>query len=159
MKVGPERQFVDRFAGTGGQIPAGLFLCAGAVIESHRLAMGFPADIFSRMRKEKVPRHPQSNSKPLPRCPNAGPGGPRCAPRLPKVPQRDTKGSAKSNTRNAMWSRKQAWAFQSEFKGGIYPPKLPINRSSGHFSYRCLSFWYCFIWVHESMFVGAVHFS
>ena len=137
-KVGPARQFMDRFAGTGWtgwQIPAGLFLCAGAVRESHRLAMGVPAHIFSRMKPRKVPRHPQSNSKPLLRCPNAGPGGPKCAPRLPKVPQRDTKGSTKRNKRNAMWSRKHACPFQSEFKGRIYPPKPPINHSSGYYSY------------------------
>ena len=32
-----------------------------------------------------------------------------------------------------MQSPKHAWAFQSEFKGGMYTPKLPINRSSGHY--------------------------
>ena len=135
-KVGPERQFVDRFTGTGRtggtgrQIPAGLFLCAGTVLESHRLAMGVPADIFSRMWPRKVPRHTQSNSKPLPRCPNAGPGVPKCAPRLPKVPQRDAKGSPKRNKRSAMRSRKHAWAFQNEFKGSIYikTPDQPQQR-------------------------------
>ena len=32
-----------------------------------------------------------------------------------------------------MQSPKHAWPFQSEFKGGLYTPKLPINRSSGHY--------------------------
>ena len=32
-----------------------------------------------------------------------------------------------------MQSPKHAWAFQIEFKGSMYTPKLPINRSSGHY--------------------------
>ena len=124
--------------GTAGQIPAGLFLCAGAVLESHRLAMVVPADTFFPMRARIVPRHPQSSFKALPGRPNAAPGGPKCAPRLPKVPQRDAKGSPKRDKRSAMRSPKHAWAFQSEFKGSIYTPKLPINRSSGHYVIRSL---------------------
>ena len=98
--------------------------------------MGVPADTFFPMRPRIVPRHPQSNSKALPRRPNAAPGGPKCAPRLPKVPQRDAKGSPKRDKRGAMQSPKHALAFESEFKGGLYTSKLPINRSSGHYSYN-----------------------
>ena len=35
-----------------------------------------------------------------------------------------------------MRSRKHARAFQNEFKGGIYTFKLPVNRSSGHYSHN-----------------------
>ena len=115
------------------RVPAGLFLCAGAVLESHRLAMGVPADTFFPMRPRIVPRHPQSSSKALPGHPNAAPSGPKCAPRSPKVPQRDAKGSLKREERSTMQSPKHAWAFQIEFKGSMYTPKLPINRSSGHY--------------------------
>ena len=89
-----------------------LFLCAGAVLESPRLAKGSP-----------VPR----------RCLNGDPGVPKCAPRLPKVLQRGHKGSQKRDKRSAMQSPKHALALQSEFKGILYTPKLPINRSSGHY--------------------------
>ena len=128
---------MDRFLGTAGQIPAGLFLCAGAVLESNRLAMVVPADTFFPMRARIVPRHPQSSFKTLPERPNAAPGGPKCTPRLPKVPQRVAKGSPKRNKRSAMQSPKHAWALQSECKGGLYTLKLPINRSSGHYVNTC----------------------
>ena len=32
-----------------------------------------------------------------------------------------------------MQSPKHALAFQSESKGALYTPKLPINRTSGHY--------------------------
>ena len=115
-------------------------MCAGAVLESHRLAMVVPADAFFPMRARIVPRHPQSSFKALPGRPNAAPGGPKCTPRLPKVPQRGPKGSQKRDKRSAMQSPKHALAFQSEFKGILYTPKLPINRSSGHYSYKHV-FW------------------
>ena len=54
-------------------------------------------------------------------------------PRLPKVGQRGHEGSQKRDKRNAMQSPKHALAFQSEFKGALYTPKLPINRTSGHY--------------------------
>ena len=37
-----------------------------------------------------------------------------------------------------MQSPKHALALQSEFKGVLYTPKLPINRTCGHYSYMCM---------------------
>ena len=103
---------MDGTTGIRMQVPAGLFLCAGAVLESPRLAKGSP-----------VPR----------RCLNGDPGVPKCAPRLPKVLQRGHKGPQKRDKRSAMRSPEHALALQSAFKGVPYTPKLPINRTSGHY--------------------------
>ena len=67
------------------------------------------------------------------RRPNEDPGVRKCAPRLPKVSQRGHKGSQKRDKRSAMQSPKHALALQSEFQGFLYTPKLPINRTSGHY--------------------------
>ena len=64
---------------------------------------------------------------------NGDPGVPKCAPRLPKVFQRGQKGPQKRDKRSAMRSPEHALAFQSAFKGVLYTPKLPINRTSGHY--------------------------
>ena len=66
-------------------------------------------------------------------CPDGDPSVPKCAPRLPKVLQRGHEGSRKRDKRSAMQSPKHALALQSEFKGALYTPKLPINRTSGHY--------------------------
>ena len=109
---------MDHFAGTlkilkiRMQIPAGLFLCAGAVLESPRLAKGSP-----------VPR----------RRLNGDPGVPKCAPRLPKVLQRGHKGPQKRDKRSAMRSPEHALALQCAFKGVLDTSKLLINCTSGHY--------------------------
>ena len=64
---------------------------------------------------------------------NGDPGVPKCAPRLPKVLQRGHKGPQKRDKRSAMRSPEHALALQSAFKGVPYTPKLPINRTSGHY--------------------------
>ena len=64
---------------------------------------------------------------------NGDPGVPKCAPRLPKVLQRGHKGPQKRDKRSAMRSPEHALALQSAFKGVPYAPKLPINRTSGHY--------------------------
>ena len=69
---------MDRFGGTGGtggtpgQIPGGLFLCAGAVLESHRLAVGFPR---AKGEPKETPREPKGTQE----CPKPPQGSPRCA--------------------------------------------------------------------------------
>ena len=67
------------------------------------------------------------------RRPNEDPCVPKCAPRLPKVLPRGHKGPQKRDKRSAMRSPEHALAFQSAFKGVLYTPKLPINRTSGHY--------------------------
>ena len=104
------------------QIPTDLFLCAGAILESPRLAKESPVTQNLQCCLE-TPR----------RRLNGDPGVPKCAPRLPKVFQRGHKGSQKRDKRSAMRSPEHALALQSAFKGVLYTPKLPINRTSGHY--------------------------
>ena len=103
---------MDRFAGTPGtagtagirmQVPASQILCAGAVLESHRLAVGFPRTTFFLMRPRIVQSHPQSSPKATPRRPNAASDGqsasqdwPKFPNETPKVLQRETKGGQRS---------------------------------------------------------------
>ena len=97
---------MDSFAGTdgtAGQIPGGLFLCAGAVLESHRLAVGVPADtkcqIWAKMMRRHLniePKVSQSGPNASPRHPNGDPGAPKECPKVsqrrePKATQRETK--------------------------------------------------------------------
>ena len=91
-------------------VPAGLFLCAGAVLESHQLAVGVPADIKCQIRPKMTPRHPniepkvsqsgpkasqdtpmqpQGAPKCVPRHPNGAPRRPKESPRLPKERQKE----------------------------------------------------------------------
>ena len=121
--------------GTSWQIPGGLFLCAGAALESHRLAVGVPADTKCPIWPKVIPRHPniepkvsQSGLKASPRHPNAAPGAPKCVSRLPQATQWHPKES-----QGAMQASKNACAFQTEFEESLYTQKLPINRSSGHY--------------------------
>ena len=75
-------------AGTGGirmQVPAGQFLCAGAVLESHRLAVGFPR---AKGEPKETPREPKGTQE----CPKPPQGSPRRAKGIPRAPQREPKG-------------------------------------------------------------------
>ena len=101
-------------------------MCAGAVLESHRLAVGVPADTKCPIWPKMITRHPniepkvsQSGPKASPRQPNAAPGAPKCAPRHPNIAPRRSKGSPKRDKRNAMQAPKDALALQSEFKGSL----------------------------------------
>ena len=100
---------MDRFPRTGWtggirmQVPASQILCAGAVLESHRLAVGFPRTTFFLMRPRIVQSHPQSSPKATPRRPNAASDGqsasqdwPKFPNETPKVLQRETKGGQRS---------------------------------------------------------------
>ena len=100
---------MDGTGGTGGirmQVPASQILCAGAVLESHRLAVGFPRTTFFLMRPRIIQSHPQSSPKAAPRRPNAASDGqsasqdwPKFPNETPKVLQRETKGW-QSSTQN-----------------------------------------------------------
>ena len=101
--VSPDLDGTPGTGGTGRQIPGGLFLCAGAVLESHRLAVGFPRTTFFLMRPRIVQSHPQSSPKATPRRPNAASDGqsasqdwPKFPNETPKVLQRETKGGQRS---------------------------------------------------------------
>ena len=109
---------MDGTTGIRMQVPAGRFLCAGAVLENHRLAVGVPAEIFS----QRSPKQAKWIPKVSPRCPYAAPGGPKCAPRLPKVAQRDTKGSPKRDQRRAKHSPKHTWHFKLTSKEAYIHP-------------------------------------
>ena len=67
------------------------------------------------------------------RCLNGDPGVPKCAPRLPKVFQRDHKGPQKRDKLSAMRSPEHALALQCAFKGVLDTSKLRINCTSGHY--------------------------
>ena len=84
---------MDGTAGTGGQIPGGLFLCAGAVLESHRLAMGVLADTRVPICPKMIPRHANIKPKVSRSGPKASPRHPNASQREPKAPQRETKGT------------------------------------------------------------------
>jgi len=66
VEVGSEQHFlatlpVDPVASTGsagkyGRIPGGYFLCAGIVLESDWLAMGFPADAQIAISAKSAPK-------------------------------------------------------------------------------------------------------
>ena len=75
------------------QIPAGLFLCAGAVLASPRLAKGSPVDAKSPMLSRDAPKTSQWR----PRCPKVCP---KTAQGVPKRPQRFPKERQKE--RNAV---------------------------------------------------------
>ena len=75
------------------QIPACLFLCAGAVLESPRLAKGSPEDAKSPMLSRDTPKTSQWR----PRCPKVCP---KTAQGAPKRPQRSPKERQKE--RNAV---------------------------------------------------------
>ena len=128
-KVGPELQFVDHFAvtlvhiGSSGCKFQRVYFCAQA---RYLRALGLRRGLRWTQNLQCCPETPL-------RRPNEDPGVPKTAPRLPKVSQRGHKGSQKRDKRNAMQSPKHALAFQSEFKGVLYTPKLPINRTSGHY--------------------------
>ena len=112
---------MDGTTGTTGihmQVPAGLFLCAGAVLESPRLAIGSPVDAKSPMLSRDAPKTSQLR----PRCPKVCPKTAQSGPKTPK-------GSRNKDKRTAMQSPKHALALQSELKGVLYTPKLPINRT------------------------------
>ena len=67
------------------------------------------------MRARIIPMHPQNSFKAPPGRPNAAPGGSKCAPRLPKVSQRDAKGSPKSS-QEAPWSPPKKRSKKRSFK-------------------------------------------
>ena len=81
-------------------VPAGLFLCAGAVLESHRLAMVSFANIKCPMWPKRVPRHPRDLEKEpkvfqsmSPRLAKAVPMHPQDAPMQSQVLQIVSQGS------------------------------------------------------------------
>ena len=59
---------------------SGPFLCAGAVLESHQLAVGVPADTKCQIRPKMTPRHPNIEPKVSQRGPKASPRHPNAAP-------------------------------------------------------------------------------
>ena len=76
-------------------VPGGLFLCAGAVLESHRLAMGFPQTPNVQCgpkwsqgipkTSQWSPRCPKACPQDSPKRPQGIPKMPQCSPRYPKV--------------------------------------------------------------------------
>ena len=79
---------MDGTAGTAGirmQVPAGQFLCADAVLESHWLAVGFPR---AKGEPKETPREPKGTQE----CPKPPQGSPRRAKGIPRAPQREPKG-------------------------------------------------------------------
>ena len=103
------------------QIRAGQFLCAGAVLESHRLAMGVPADTRVPICPKMIPRHANIE----PKVSRSGPKASQDAPMQSQVPQsvpqgipmapqgvpKRAQGSPKRNKRNAMQAPKDALAL------------------------------------------------
>ena len=128
-KVGPELQFVDHFPvtlvhiGSSGCKFQRVYFCAQARCLR---ALGLRRGLRWTQNVQCCPETPL-------RRPNGDPGVPKYAPRLPKVFQRGHKGSQKRDKRSAMRSPEHALAFQSAFKGVLYTPKLPIDRTSGHY--------------------------
>ena len=106
---------MDGTGGTAGirmQVPAGQFLCAGAVLESPRLAKGSPVDAKSPMLSRDAPKTSQWRHKCPKVCPKTAQGAPKRPQRFPREKQKE---------RNAV----------------LYTPKPPINRTSGHYVNNC----------------------
>ena len=104
-------------------LPPPLYFCAQA---RYLRALGLRRGLRRTQNLQCCPETPRRRL-------NGDPGVPKCAPRLPKVFQRGQKGPQKRDKRSAMRSPEHALAFQSAFKGVLYTPKLPINRTSGHY--------------------------
>ena len=111
-------------------------MCAGAVLESPRLAMEVPADTRVPICPKMIPRHAniepkvsRSGPKASPRHPNAVPGASKCAPRHPNgAPRRP-----KESPRLPKEKQKERNAGPKGRPGILYTQKLPINRTSGHY--------------------------